>query len=269
VICGVCEHESPGGKRFCADCGASLPASVAAAPRRIERRVITVMFADLVGSTALSTRLDARDFHWTIATCHDVLAASVRGFDGFVARIVGDAVLVLFGYPRPCDDDAARAVLAAQAMHEAIAAPRALPGGFEPRLRIGIATGVAMVGDLFGVGIDVAGEIPNLAARLHSLARPGESIISAATRHLLGDRVATRPRAHVRLKGFPLPFDVFRVAGPARATTDGWPGAAHSRSGLIQARYSAAERQPEPGELYQAPEPSTLGKSVGRLVLRQ
>lgn len=232
VHCWVCGSESPGGKRFCGNCGAPLvgparaPDAEPASARLggVERRSITIMFADLVGSTELSTRVDAEGFREVISACHRVIADSVKRFGGFIARFVGDAALVLLGYPLPHEDDTARAVRAALAANEAIAELRLLDGRFEPRLRTGIATGVAVVGDLLGSGTDVAGETPNFAARLHSLARPGEIIISDATGRLLDHRFELRRRADVRLKGFPDPVGVFRVIGAARSDDGLWCG---------------------------------------------
>lgn len=187
----------------------------------VERRSLTIMFADLVGSTELSTRIDPEDFRDIISTCHKAIADCVTRYGGFVARHVGDAAMVLFGYPRPHEDDAQRAVRSALAAHEAFGQLQLLNGAFQPRLRIGIATGLTVVGDLLGSGTDVAGETPNLAARLHDLGHPGETIISAATRRLIGQQFELRRRADERLKGFAEPIALFRVVGLSRM--DGRP----------------------------------------------
>ncbi len=238
--CGVCGAESLAGKRFCGDCGAPLvvpahaplepgispDASSAVRLASVERRSLTIMFADLVGSTELSTRIDPEDFRDVISACHKVVSESVTRFGGFVARYVGDAAMVLFGYPEPHENDAERAVRSALAANEAFAELRLLDGTFVPRLRIGIATGVAVVGDLLGSGTDVAGETPNFASRLHDLARPGEVIISSATRRLLGHQFDVRRRGDERLKGFAEPVAVFRVVGTSRTDGRSWHGSA-------------------------------------------
>lgn len=190
----------------------------------VERRALTIMFADLVGSTELSTRVDPEDFRDVISACHKVVSDSVTRYGGFVARYIGDAALVLFGYPEPHENDAERAVFAALAANEAFADMRLLADTFEPRLRIGIATGLAVVGDLLGSGTDVAGETPNFAARLHSLALPGEIIVSAGTRRLLGPHFEVRRRGDERLKGFTDPVGVFRVIGTSRMDGRSWQG---------------------------------------------
>lgn len=234
--CPACGAESQPGKRFCADCGAPLvkparapvePALSAGTGRLagVERRALTIMFADLVGSTELSTRVDPEDFRDVISACHKVVSDSVTRYGGFVARYVGDAAMVLFGYPQPHENDAERAAFAALAANEAFADMKLLDGAFEPRLRIGIATGLAVVGDLLGSGTDVAGETPNFAARLHSLALPGEIIISATTRRLLGPHFEVRRRGDERLKGFAEPVGVFRLMGTSRMDGRSWQGA--------------------------------------------
>ena len=239
ITCTVCGAESPSSKRFCADCGAPLVVPAHAPSERastrtgaarrsrlaaVERRALTIMFADLVGSTELSTRIDPEDFRDVISTCHRVVSETVERYGGFVARYVGDAAMVLFGYPEPHENDAERAVFAALSANEAFGELRLLDGSFEPRLRIGIATGLAVVGDLLGSGTDVAGETPNFAARLHSLAMPGEVIIAAATRKLLGPHFELRRRGDERLKGFAEPVGVFRVVGTSRMDGRSWQG---------------------------------------------
>jgi len=233
--CTACGAESQPNKRFCADCGAPLVMPARApedsAPNGggvrlagVERRALTIMFADLVGSTELSTRIDPEDFRDVISACHKVVSESVTRYGGFVARYVGDAAMVLFGYPEPHENDAERAVHAAIAANEAFSDLRLLDGTFEPRLRIGIATGLAVVGDLLGSGTDVAGETPNFASRLHGLALPGEVIVSAATRKLLGPHFEVRRRGDERLKGFAEPVGVFRVIGTSRKDGRSWQG---------------------------------------------
>jgi class 3 adenylate cyclase len=153
-----------------------------------ERRQLTVMFADLVGSTALSTKLDPEDLRSVIGAYHKCVAESVARFDGFVAKYMGDGVLVYFGYPHAHEDDAERAVRAGLALIETVGKLRVQ----EPlQVRIGVATGLVVVGDLVGSGEaqerGVVGETPNLAARLQGIATPNKVVIAEGTRRLLGD----------------------------------------------------------------------------------
>src|SRR5207302_4841424 len=175
---------SVGHRRKLLDAIASLrmtfPTAVVAAPAlgapaqvEAERRQLTVMFCDVVGSTGLSTRLDPEDLRELIGDYHRAVSESVGRFDGFVAKYMGDGVLIYFGYPRAHEDDAERAVRAGLAVIEAVGK---LPAREDLRVRLGIATGLAVVGDLIGEGAaqerGVVGETPNLAARLQTLAGP-------------------------------------------------------------------------------------------------
>ena len=148
------------------------------------------MFCDLVGSTALSTQLDPEDLRKIIGAYHRTCAAVVERHGGFVAKYMGDGVLVYFGYPRAHEHDAEHAAEAALALIGAVAKlDTAAPGPLE--IRVGIATGLVVVGDIVGSGEaqerGVVGETPNLAARLQAIAKPGMVVIADATRRLLGD----------------------------------------------------------------------------------
>ena len=151
---------------------------------RAERRQITVMFSDLVGSTALSTRMDPEDLREVIAAYQNSVAVTVGRFGGFVARYIGDGVLAYFGYPHAHEHDAERAVRAGLALVEEM--PKlTTAAGIPLQVRVGIATGLVVVGDLIGGGSvqehEVVGETPNLAARLQALAEPGTVVISSST----------------------------------------------------------------------------------------
>ena len=152
-----------------------------------ERRQLIVMFCDLVGSTALSTRHDPEDLRERIGAYHRAVADTVGRFDGFVAKYMGDGVLVYFGYPQAHEDDAERAVRAGLAVIEAVSR---LPPQQDLRVRLGVATGLVVVGDLIGEGAaqerGVVGETPNLAARLQGLAAPNTLVIAEATRRQIG-----------------------------------------------------------------------------------
>ncbi|WP_024520237.1 adenylate/guanylate cyclase domain-containing protein [Bradyrhizobium sp. Tv2a-2] len=177
-----------------------------------ERRQLTVMFTDLVGSTALSTKLDPEDLRSVIGAYHKCVAETVARFDGFVARYMGDGVLIYFGYPHAHEDDAERAVRAGLAIIEAIGKL----GIREPlRVRIGVATGLVVVGDLVGTGEaqerGVVGETPNLAARLQGIAEPNTVVIAEGTRRLLGNLFELRDLGPRELKGFTGPVRAFGV----------------------------------------------------------
>src|SRR6516165_2430960 len=153
-----------------------------------ERRQVTVMFSDLVGSTALSARIDPEDLREVISAYQRCAAETVQRFGGFVAKYMGDGVLVYFGYPQAHADDAERAVRAGL---ELVAAVGALKTHAALQTRVGIATGLVVVGDLIGSGTSqeqaIVGETPNLAARLQGVAEPNSVVIAESTRKLLGD----------------------------------------------------------------------------------
>jgi len=177
-----------------------------------ERRQLTVMFCDLVGSTALSTRLDPEDLREVIGAYHRCVAETVARFDGFVAKYMGDGAVLYFGYPQAHEDDAERAVRAGLALIDAI---DQLQTSERLRVRIGIGTGLVVVGDLVGSGEaqerGVVGETPNLAARLQALGEPNTIVVGPTTRHLLGGLFEYRDLGTVAVKGFPQPVQAFHV----------------------------------------------------------
>ena len=183
-------------------------------PLAVERRRLTVMFVDLVGSTSLSSRLDPEDLRVLIREYQRAVALEVARYDAHVAQYLGDGILAYFGYPRAHEDDAERAVRAALAMVRAIGA-QCSPGGQPLAVRIGIATGLVVVGDLLGTGAAkehaVIGETPNLAARLLELAAPGEIVMSAQTRALTGRLFELRDLGPQKLKGMPAPVVAYTV----------------------------------------------------------
>jgi class 3 adenylate cyclase len=184
---------------------ATSATSAPTSPRPIdaERRHLTVMFCDLVGSTELSARLDPEDLREVIAAYHRAVADGVAGFDGFVAKYMGDGVLVYFGYPRAHEDDTERAVRAGLGVIEAVG--RLDVKSVKLQARVGIATGLVVVGDLIGKGSaqeqSVVGETPNLAARLQALAGPNAVVIAASTRRLVGNLFEYRDLGTFEVKG--------------------------------------------------------------------
>jgi predicted ATPase/class 3 adenylate cyclase len=208
-----------------------LVVAVAATPERsatepkpqdtAERRHVTVMFSDLVGSTALSARMDPEDLREVISAYQKCVAGTVGRFGGFVAKYMGDGVLVYFGYPQAHEDDAERAVRAGL---ELVAAVAALKAPVSLQTRVGVATGLVVVGDLIGSGEaqerGIVGETPNLAARLQVMAEPNKVVIAESTRKLLGNLFELDDLGQKDLKG---------LSGPVRAWTALRPSSVESR----------------------------------------
>ena len=182
------------------------------------------MFSDLVGSTALSARMDPEDLREVISAYQKCVAETVQRFGGFVAKYMGDGVLVYFGYPHAHEDDAERAVRAGL---ELVAAVGALTTHAPLQTRVGIATGLVVIGDLIGSGASqeqgIVGETPNLAARLQGVAEPNSVVIAEATRKLLGNLFELDDLGKKDLKG---------IAGPVRA----W---AALRQASVEGRFEA------------------------------
>jgi class 3 adenylate cyclase/predicted ATPase/ABC-type transport system involved in cytochrome c biogenesis ATPase subunit len=181
-----------------------------------ERRHLTVMICDLVGSTALAARLDPEDMRAVTDAYHAACARITRTYDGFLAEFRGDGILAYFGYPRAHEDDAERSVRAGLDIIAAIA--RLETHAAEPlAVRIGIATGLVVVGDLSGEGAlrehAVVGDTPNLAARLEALAEPGTIVVAASTRRLLGDLFHLRDLGRHEVKGIAEPVAAWAVEG--------------------------------------------------------
>ena len=189
-----------------------------------ERRQVTVLFSDLVGSTALSARMDPEDLREVIAAYKRCVVETVRRFGGFVAQFLGDGVLVYFGYPEAHEDDAERAVRTGL---ELAAAVSALKTPALLQTRIGIATGLVVVGDLTVSGEapehGILGETPNLAARLQGIAEPNTVVIAESTRKLLGTLFELEDLGAKDLKG---------IAGPVRA----WVA---MRASSVESRFEA------------------------------
>jgi class 3 adenylate cyclase/tetratricopeptide (TPR) repeat protein len=226
VRCSSCGATSRAGARFCSKCGTALAAESSAKPAlnvaqskpptvSAERRQLTVMFCDLVGSTALSSRVDPEDMREIIGAYHGCCAEQITKAGGFVAQYLGDGVLAYFGYPEAHEDDAERAVRTGLVLVDSVSRLRA---GRDTALqtRIGIATGLVVVGDLVGARErGVVGETPNLAARLQALAEPGQVVISQSTRRLAGGLFEYRDLGRVTLKGLADPTQAWQVIGPS------------------------------------------------------
>ena len=179
------------------DFGAAVAVPVLGTAAEAERRQLTVMFCDLVGSTPLSARLDPEDLRGIIGAYHRCVAETVEGFGGFVARYMGDGALIYFGYPQAHEDDAERATRCGLALVDRVVQ---LDQGEELHARVGIATGLVVVGGEV-VEHDVAGDTPNLAARLQASAEPDSVVVAASTRRLTGDLFEYRDLGEIELKG--------------------------------------------------------------------
>jgi class 3 adenylate cyclase len=182
----------------------ATPAAVTQAVSNHQHRLLTVMFCDLVGSTELSSQLDAEDLQTLLQTYRECIRAVVQTHKGYIAQYLGDGVLIYFGYPRISESDCERALRAALDTLRAI--QRAPPvAGVQLQIRMGLATGTVVIGQLVGAGetseIGAVGETPNLAARLQSLAAPGSIVVSEATRDAAGDLFAFRSMGSVVVKG--------------------------------------------------------------------
>jgi class 3 adenylate cyclase len=203
---------------------------------RAERRQVTVMFSDLVGSTALSARMDPEDLREVISAYQKCVAETVRRFGGFVAQYMGDGALIYFGYPQAHEYDAERAVRAGL---ELVAAVSGLKTRAPLQSRAGIATGLVVVGDLIGSGEAqeqaIVGDTPNLAARLQAIADPNMVVIADGTRRLLGDLFELKDLGTKDLKG---------IAGPVQAWAARRISSAEGRW-LLLLRFQRVERRPD------------------------
>jgi predicted ATPase/class 3 adenylate cyclase len=223
--CAACSGANPHGSRFCGDCGlaagstgAGTQALVELPPQSTgpERRQLTVMFCDLVGSTALGARLDPEDLREVIAAYHRCVTGEVIRAGGFVARYMGDGVLVYFGYPKAHETDAEHAVRSALSVVEAISRLSTMAGPPGTLVtRVGIATGLVVVGDLIGAGASreeaVVGDTPNLANRLQALAEPNTVLIADATQRLTAGLFEYRALSAVAVRGYDTPIQAWQV----------------------------------------------------------
>jgi class 3 adenylate cyclase len=198
----------------------TLAAVSAARSSDAERRQLTVMFCDLVGSTTLSTQLDPEEMSNILGAFQKACVSAVARFGGSIAKYMGDGALVYFGYPEAHEDDAERAVRAGLALIEAMTAMR-LSVSIRPQVRVGIATGLVVVGELIGEGAAqervAVGETLNLAARIQAVASPDSVMVPELTRRLAGAAFDYEDLGLHELKGIPEAARLWRVAGESTA----------------------------------------------------
>src|SRR5260370_6249453 len=208
--CPQCGAENAPGAKFCGDCGAALGAPVQAPvaetapvqPRDTgERRHLTVLFCDLVGSTQIAAQLDPEEGRETVAGYHRAAAEAITRFGGHVAKYFGDGVMAFFGYPEAHDNDAERAARAGLAIIDAIAKLNEQPRRTQLAARVGIHSGAVVVGVGAGKDADVFGDAPNIAARVQEAAAPGTGLLSEDTHRLVSGLFVGEARRAPGLKG--------------------------------------------------------------------
>jgi class 3 adenylate cyclase/tetratricopeptide (TPR) repeat protein len=235
LICPTCKASVSPGARFCKKCGTAIDLTKAAvsspkaqiivaddsvdskapsvpAPEVAgERRHLTILFCDLVGSTAIAAKLDPEEWRETVAGYHRAAADAITRFDGHVAKYLGDGVMAFFGYPEAHDNDAERAARAGLGIVDAIAKLNAQPAHAELSARIGIDSGRVVVGTGTGNAVDAFGEAANIAARVQAAAEPGTVMITDATQRLVSGLFIVEDRGAQALKGIERPVQLFRV----------------------------------------------------------
>jgi class 3 adenylate cyclase/tetratricopeptide (TPR) repeat protein len=228
VRCPKCSSENPPEASFCGDCGAGLivPAKAEADEHAHniivdqhavegERRHLTVLFCDLVGSTEIASHLDPEEWREIVAGYHRAAAQAIERFGGHVAQYLGDGVMAFFGYPEAHDNDAERAARAGLAMLDAISKLNDHPRRPKLSARIGIDSGAVVVGAGAGGDADVFGDTPNIAARVQAAAAPATVLVTAATHRLVSGLFVVEDRGAQALKGIEQPVQLYRVVQPS------------------------------------------------------
>ena len=223
--CASCGAENEAAEKFCGECGAPLSApispSVSATPPvqspeiPDERRHLTILFCDLVGSTTLTAQLDPEEWRETVAGYHRIAAEAITRFDGHVAKYLGDGVMAYFGWPAAHDNDAERAARAGLAILDAIAKLNEQPKRQKLSARVGIDSGAVVVGAGAGKEVDVFGDAPNVAARVEAAAEPGTVMITDAVHRLVSGLLVVEDRGAQALKGIERPIQLYRVIQPS------------------------------------------------------
>ena len=246
MLCSKCGSENPTGRKFCSECGARLlihcpqcnadnapsakfcgecgapfgsssgtPVSETGPVQRSdvsgERRHLTVLFCDLVGSTAIAAQLDPEEWRETVAGYHRIATEAITRFDGHVAKYLGDGVMAYFGYPQAHDNDAERAARAGLAILDAISDLNQQPAHAKLIARVGIDSGLVVIGKGAGQDADVFGDTPNIAARVEAAAEPGTVAITDATHRLVSGLFVIEDLGAQTLKGIERPLQLYRV----------------------------------------------------------
>jgi class 3 adenylate cyclase len=231
--CRQCGADNAPAAKFCGECGALLGSSVIASDEALvaapihssvpvakgditgERRHLTVLFCDVVGSTAIAARLDPEEWRETLAGFHRTAAEAITRFDGHVAKNLGDGVMAYFGWPAAHDNDAERAARAGLAIIDAIAKLNQQPGHATLAVRIGVDSGLVVIGKGAGYDAEVFGDTPNIAARVEGAAEPGTVAISDAAHRLVSGLFVVEDLGLQALKGIEQPVQLFRVVRPS------------------------------------------------------
>jgi class 3 adenylate cyclase len=263
--CSACGQENPDVARFCLACGAQLDEETT---RREERRIVSVVFVDLVGFTSRSEQLDPEDVRAILAPYHETVRAEIESFGGVVEKFVGDAVMAVFGAPTAHGDDPERAVRAALAVRDAVAALNAEQPELELRIRGAVNTGEAVAAlsarPAFGEAM-VAGDVVNTASRLQQQAPVGEIVVGDETYRATRDAIEYEPLEPVTAKGKAAPIVVWRAVAAASATGErdlsSTPFVGRSRElGLLEATWERVARERHP-HLITVLGPPGVGKS--------
>jgi class 3 adenylate cyclase len=233
--CLKCGFDNPPRAKFCSRCGSSftepdVPPTSGGSTLHVdeglekrggrdgERRHLTVLFCDLVGSTAIAAQLDPEEWRETVAGYHRIAAEAITRFDGHVAKYLGDGVMAYFGWPAAHDNDAEGAARAGLAILEAIAKLNEQPGHAKLSARVGIDSGTVVIGKGAGnEAAEVFGDVPNIAARVQATAEPGTIAITDATQRLISGLFVVEDCGRQALKGIKLPIQIYRVIQPSGA----------------------------------------------------
>ena len=222
--CSRCGSDNAPDARFCAQCAAQLDSAtqIGPDPKRPqsvsgERRHLTVLFCDLVDSTAIAAQLDPEEWRETVAGYHRAAAAAITRFGGHVAKYLGDGVMAFFGYPQAHDNDAERAARAGLAILDSIAKLNERPGQPSLAARVGIDSGAVVVGTGAGRDADVFGDTPNIAARVQEAAAPGTVVVTDHSHRLISGLFVVEARGAPALKGIEQPLQLYRVIQPSGA----------------------------------------------------
>jgi len=220
--CLKCAFESPSEARFCSQCGAPLDSTAAQVRGDAElheaageRRHLTVLFCDLVGSTGIAAHLDPEEWRETVAAYQRTSAEAITRFGGHVAKYLGDGVMAFFGYPEAHDNDAERAARAGLAILDAIAKLNQQAEHHKLAARVGIDSGTVVVGTGAGEDADVFGDTPNIAARVQEAAAPGTVVVTEDTHRLVSGLFVVEDAGAQALKGLDRPFQLYRIISPS------------------------------------------------------